>query len=91
MNKIELNFRSGKYQSTFQLGNDFRKMWGLAYKLFTDDSDKYAKTNSIQTYFDQVFAELENKPLQSVGPSATATPAASLYETPPMNQQPPRK
>jgi hypothetical protein len=42
LNNIELNFRSGKYQSTFQLGNDFRKMWINAYKLYSDDPEKYS-------------------------------------------------
>lgn len=44
LHMIELNFRSGKYQSTFQLGLDIRKMWTLAYKLYSDDPDKYSKT-----------------------------------------------
>lgn len=47
LHKIELNFRSGKYQSTFQLGNDIRKMWILAYKLYADDPEKIKKTQGI--------------------------------------------
>ncbi|HEY9828512.1 MAG TPA: hypothetical protein V6D19_24000 [Stenomitos sp.] len=35
----------------------------MATKLFQDDPDKIAKTHEIQKYFDQIFAELENKPL----------------------------
>ena len=63
LHKIELNLRSGKYQTTFQLSNDVRKMWFLAYKLYQDDPEKIVKTQSIQTYFDNIFAELENKSL----------------------------
>ena len=48
LHMIELNFRSGKYQSTFQLGNDFRKMWINAFKLYADDPEKYAQTSEIQ-------------------------------------------
>ena len=65
IHKIELNFRSGKYQSTFQLGNDVRKMWLLAYKLFQDEPEKIQKTQEIQQYFDKIFVDLENKSLTS--------------------------
>jgi hypothetical protein len=52
LHKIELNFRSNKYATTFQLGLDVRKMWNLGYKLFQDDPEKIAKTTAIQQYFD---------------------------------------
>jgi hypothetical protein len=63
LNSIQLNFRQGKYQSTFQLGLDIRKMWTNAFKLFSDDPAKYSKTQDIQQYFEKVFVELDNKPL----------------------------
>ena len=65
IHKIELCFRSGKYQSTFQLASDVRKMWLLAYKLFQDEPEKIQKTQEIQQYFDKIFADLENKQLTS--------------------------
>ena len=43
LHKIELNFRSNKYSSTFHLGLDFRKMWKNAMKLYMDDPDKIFK------------------------------------------------
>lgn len=36
----------------------------MAYKLFADDQEKIAKTHDIQQYFDKIFADLDNKPLQ---------------------------
>lgn len=61
--RIQLNFRNNKYQNTFQLGIDFRNMWKLGYKLFADDPEKIQKTQQIQQYFDQIFAEVDNKSL----------------------------
>ena len=72
LNSIQLNFRQGKYQSTFQLGLDIRKMWTNAFKLFSDDPAKYSKTQEIQQYFEKVFVELDNKPL--VQPLPTSQP-----------------
>lgn len=63
LHMIELNFRSGKYTSTFHLGLDIRKMWATAYKLYIDDPEKYQKTQDINQYFEKIFADLDNKPL----------------------------
>lgn len=63
LHKIEQNFKSGKYQSTFTLGNDVRKMWSIAFKLYESDPEKVQKTHEIQQYFDKLFSELDNKPL----------------------------
>jgi len=38
-------------------------MWTLAYKLYSDDPEKYSKTQEIQQYFEKIFADLDNKPL----------------------------
>lgn len=84
LHMIELNFRSGKYQSTFHLGLDVRKMWSLAYKLYSDDPEKYQKTQEIQQYFETVFADLDNKPLQGNGPLPIgAAPESAQQPQPP--------
>jgi hypothetical protein len=41
LHMIEINFRSGKYPSTFNLGYDIRKMWSTAFKLYSGDPEKY--------------------------------------------------
>lgn len=40
-------------------------MWQVGFKLYADDSDKISKIQQIQVYFDQIFSDLENKPLPS--------------------------
>jgi hypothetical protein len=52
LHKIQLKFRENKYQSTFHLGLDFRKMWKNARKLYEYDPDKINKIEQIQNYFD---------------------------------------
>ena len=74
LHKIENNFRQGKYPSTFQLGHDIRKMWAQGFKLYERDPENYNKVQNIQKYFEDIFQEIENKPLNPVpitaGPSA---------------------
>lgn len=43
-----------------------RKMWTMAFKLFSDDPDKYSKTTELQQYFGKLFENLEDRPLQNV-------------------------
>jgi hypothetical protein len=43
-------------------------MWTIAYKLYSDDPDKYSKTQEIQQYFEKIFSDLDNKSLQNVAP-----------------------
>lgn len=44
LNSIELNFKQGKYQSTFQLGVDFRKMFTNAFRQYAEDPVNKART-----------------------------------------------
>eukprot|EP00347_Sterkiella_histriomuscorum_P022025 403331949 len=84
LHKIELNFQQGKYNSTFNLGNDFRKMWQVGLKLYAEDPIKINKIHEIQIYFDQIFQELENKPL----PTQPATQFQTIETHPPIQQAP---
>lgn len=50
-------------------------MWTLAFKLYADDPDKYSKTQDIQMYFEKIFEDLDNKPLQAPPSNYTALPS----------------
>lgn len=38
-------------------------MWVMAFKLFENEPEKVQKTHEIQQYFDKIFSDLDNKPL----------------------------
>jgi hypothetical protein len=39
LNMIELNFRNSKYENTFKLEQDFRKMINIAFSLYQDQPE----------------------------------------------------
>ena len=63
LNSIMINFRQGKYPTTFQLGIDIEKMWSIFFKLYSEEPEKYGKIQEIRKYFEKVFVDLQNKPL----------------------------
>jgi hypothetical protein len=67
---IEADFKTGKYQSTFKLASDMRKMWVFYLRYFQNDPEKIEKTKEIQQYFDRIFTnfDLENKQLVAPPP-----------------------
>lgn len=43
LNMIELNFRQNKYQNTFNLEQDFRKMLHISFQMYQDQPEIFGK------------------------------------------------
>lgn len=67
LNTIEVKFKKGEYNSTFQLLIDMRHMCQFHARLFEFEKEKLDKIKSFQQCFDTFFRQmdLENKPLSA--------------------------
>jgi hypothetical protein len=60
---IDQNFKLNKYENTFNLALDIRKMWSQAYQSYVQEPENYSKISEISVFFENQFRDLDNKSL----------------------------
>ena len=77
LTRIEIKLRNNEYSTTFQLGKDMRQMFLFFQKYHINDPKEIESAKQLQTYFDNLFLnlDLENKPL-----IASTAPTVQAFE-----------